>query len=99
MENNLAAPAGKKQIVIMGIVVLAVIVIVVVWFSYSARKARVESPASKEVSSALLEATEKAKAPEVSVPTSANPIKQSLPKETPQQKTNPFNKVYANPFE
>lgn len=98
MENSLGNSASKKQIVIAGIAVLVVIIIAVFWAFSSMRTPPVETT-TEESAEAVRVAAEKATAPEVTVPTSANPIKQSLPNETPQQKTNPFNKTYVNPFE
>lgn len=42
---------------------------------------------------------EQASTPEISVPTTVNPINEVLPDETAFDKTNPFNETYANPFE
>ena len=93
-------PVDKKQIAIVAsIVVVAVVDVVVVWAFNSAQKREEVTTTAEGSAEALNEAVEKVVAPVIAVPTSANPVKQVLPKETPLEKTNPFNKTYVNPFE
>lgn len=92
MTDDTGAAIGGKSV--LGIVVLIIIIGAVVW-ALSAQK----EPADEQAAESVLQAAEKVTAPAVVVPTSQNPVKQVLPKETPLEKTNPFNKTYVNPFE
>lgn len=88
----------NKKIVIAGI---AVALIALLWWVFIGQKNRRTAPAvtPEQTLEEVRQAAEAASAPEVKVPTSANPIKKVLPEETPLEKTNPFNKIYENPFE
>lgn len=97
MENTLETTMGKKQI--MGIVVLAALVVAAVLVFNSTKEPEAAKSVTEGTADSVQEAAKKIEAPAVTVPTSANPLRQALPKETPLQKTNPFNKTYVNPFE
>lgn len=89
---------SAKEIVAVVVPILA-LAIAIWWFSVKSRDAEQPSVLPEPSPAELQQATEAVVAPEVEVPTSANPIKESLPQETPLEKTNPFNKVYENPFQ
>mgnify|MGYP001561527465 FL=1 len=92
MEDAQGTRRGAMPIA--AIIVVLVIIALVVWALSSQKK-----PVAERAAESALEAVEKVAAPAVEVPTSQNPVKQVLPKETPLEKTNPFNKTYVNPFE
>lgn len=96
------SPETKKDpqpvVGIVGIVVVIIAIAFLAWWFSVRQQEEVIPPVETPSIETVLEATESAVAPEVEVPTSVNPIKESLPKETPLEKTNPFNNVYENPF-
>ena len=82
-----------KNAAIGGIVVIVVIILGLI-FAFSQGDGP-STPSAEELNDALRAAA----STEVNVPTSENPVKQVLPKETVYDKTNPFNDAYVNPFE
>lgn len=90
---NSLSPENKK-LVIAGI---AAVLLALLWWGFAGQKNRRSAP-TESAPEEVRRAAEAASGPKVEVPTSANPIKEVLPEETPLEKTNPFNKIYENPF-
>lgn len=84
----------NKKLIAAGV---AAILLILLWWAFVGRKTREPLPAEPTLEK-VRQATEAVSAPKIEVPTSANPIKEALPVETPLEKTNPFNKIYENPF-
>lgn len=88
-------PIENKKIIAAGAAALALLALL--WWVILGQKSRQAAPPEQTLEE-VQKAAEAASGPEVEIPTSANPIKEVLPEETPLEKTNPFNKIYENPF-
>lgn len=94
MESQPPQQFGSRSAAI-GLIII-IILGMLLWWLYPSKTKSTKTSTSDSAFQNIEQAT---KAPDVSVPTSANPIKQVLPKENPLEKTNPFKKTYVNPFE